>query len=87
MWVFLQVWAWAKSELLLVCTVLGVIMGVFVGFLAKLGNPSPEVIDLIAFPGDILMRMLKMLIIPLIVSSLISGQPLSRAHPLGASKR
>ena len=59
-------------------------MGVIVGFLAKLGNPSPEVIDLIAFPGDILIRMLKMLIIPLIVSSLISGQPLSRAHPLGA---
>ena len=71
---WLQVLKWARSELLLVLTVIGVILGVIVGLAGRLGNPSPAVVALIAFPGDVLMRMLKMLIIPLIVSSLISGQ-------------
>ena len=54
-------------------TVLGVVLGVVVGFAARIGQPSAAVVELIAFPGDVLMRMLKMLIIPLIVSSLIAG--------------
>ena len=49
-------------------------MGAILGFIVKMADPSPDAIALMAFPGDILMRMLKMLIIPLIVSSLISGQ-------------
>lgn len=64
---------WLKHNLLLVLTVAGVFVGAIIGFLGRLGNPSPDVIMLVEFPGDILMRMLKMLILPVIMSSLISG--------------
>ncbi|XP_044538964.1 excitatory amino acid transporter 2-like, partial [Gracilinanus agilis] len=51
-----------------------VILGAVCGGLLRLASPiHPDVVMLIAFPGDILMRMLKMLILPLIISSLITG--------------
>lgn len=53
----------------------GVILGAVCGALLRLISPiHPDVVMLIAFPGDILMRMLKMLILPLIISSLITGK-------------
>ncbi|CAG0879963.1 unnamed protein product [Darwinula stevensoni] len=64
---------WARRNLLLILTVVGVLMGVFIGFMARMTEYSEETVMLVSFPGDILMRMLKMLILPLIVSSLISG--------------
>ncbi|KFQ24478.1 Excitatory amino acid transporter 2, partial [Merops nubicus] len=61
-------------NLLLTLTVFGVILGALCGGLLRLATPiDPDIIMLIAFPGDILMRMLKMLILPLIISSLITG--------------
>uniref|UniRef100_A0A8C4Y9V4 Amino acid transporter n=1 Tax=Gopherus evgoodei TaxID=1825980 RepID=A0A8C4Y9V4_9SAUR len=63
-----------RKNLLLSLTVFGVIMGAVCGGLLRLATPiDPDIIMLIAFPGDILMRMLKMLILPLIISSLITG--------------
>ncbi|XP_018621040.1 excitatory amino acid transporter 2b isoform X1 [Scleropages formosus] len=62
------------KNLLLTLTVLGVILGSVAGMLLRFASPlNPDVIMVIAFPGDILMRMLKMLILPLIISSLITG--------------
>ncbi|XP_066509441.1 excitatory amino acid transporter 2-like [Hoplias malabaricus] len=62
------------KNLLLTLTVLGVIAGSVAGILLRYASPLPaDVIMIIAFPGDILMRMLKMLILPLIISSLITG--------------
>ncbi|XP_048828078.1 excitatory amino acid transporter 2-like [Brienomyrus brachyistius] len=62
------------KNLLLTLTILGVILGSVVGMLLRYASPiHPDVIMVIAFPGDILMRMLKMLILPLIISSLITG--------------
>uniref|UniRef100_A0A8C3HNH3 Amino acid transporter n=1 Tax=Chrysemys picta bellii TaxID=8478 RepID=A0A8C3HNH3_CHRPI len=53
---------------------LGVILGAVFGGLLRLLPPLDEdLLVLISFPGDILMRMLKMLILPLVISSLISG--------------
>ncbi|XP_071601143.1 excitatory amino acid transporter 2 isoform X3 [Heliangelus exortis] len=61
-------------NLLLTLTVFGVILGALCGGLLRIAAPiDPDIIMLIAFPGDILMRMLKMLILPLIISSLITG--------------
>uniref|UniRef100_A0A8D0KJY4 Amino acid transporter n=1 Tax=Sus scrofa TaxID=9823 RepID=A0A8D0KJY4_PIG len=62
------------KNLLLTLTVFGVILGAVCGGFLRLASPiHPDVVMLIAFPGDILMRMLKMLILPLIISSLITG--------------
>ncbi|TSK20013.1 Excitatory amino acid transporter 2 [Bagarius yarrelli] len=62
------------KNLLLALTVLGVIVGSVAGALLRYASPlHPDVIMIIAFPGDILMRMLKMVILPLIISSLITG--------------
>ncbi|KAJ3596453.1 hypothetical protein NHX12_002860 [Muraenolepis orangiensis] len=62
------------KNLLLTLTVLGVIMGAVSGMLLRMASPiHPDIVMVIAFPGDILMRMLKMLILPLIISSLITG--------------
>lgn len=53
---------------------IGVILGAVAGMLLRVASPiHPDIVMVIAFPGDILMRMLKMLILPLIISSLITG--------------
>ncbi|XP_071942003.1 excitatory amino acid transporter 2-like [Antedon mediterranea] len=68
-----RVLAWFRQNLLLVFTIAGVILGVFFGLVLRIANPSEEAILLIGFPGDVFLRLLKMLILPLIVSSLITG--------------
>lgn len=64
---------WTKQNLLLVLTVLSVILGIVTGSLLRYLQFDDDSIMLIGFPGDLLMAMLKMLIIPLIISSLIAG--------------
>ena len=66
-------WCFRGENALLVLTIAGVILGLVIGFLARFASYTEGTVDLISFPGDILMRMLKMLILPLIVSSLIAG--------------
>uniref|UniRef100_A0A673I4W2 Amino acid transporter n=1 Tax=Sinocyclocheilus rhinocerous TaxID=307959 RepID=A0A673I4W2_9TELE len=62
------------KNLLLTLTVMGVILGAVSGMLLRVASPIDDnIVMVIAFPGDILMRMLKMLILPLIISSLITG--------------
>lgn len=65
---------WFKENLLLILTVASVIIGVILGLLLRLAEPSKDTIMVLGFPGEILMRILKMLILPLIVSSLITGK-------------
>ncbi|KAG7254847.1 hypothetical protein CRUP_030133 [Coryphaenoides rupestris] len=63
-----------SHNLLLGLTVLGVVMGVAFGMLLRYMRVTDgSVLTMVSFPGDILMRMLKMLILPLIISSLITG--------------
>lgn len=64
---------WFRENMLLVFTIAAVLVGLILGFLGRLANPTPQSITLISFPGELLMRLLKMFILPLIVSSLISG--------------
>ncbi|OXU18613.1 hypothetical protein TSAR_005532 [Trichomalopsis sarcophagae] len=68
-----QLEIWLRENLLLVLTVLGVLLGCLLGFLGRLGDFSAQTIMLVSFPGEILMRTLKMFILPLVISSLIAG--------------
>ncbi|XP_071113102.1 excitatory amino acid transporter-like [Haliotis cracherodii] len=62
-----------RGHLLLIATVLCLVLGVTIGMLCRQLYPSPATIMLIGFPGELLMRMLKLLILPLIIASLITG--------------
>ncbi|XP_035226297.1 excitatory amino acid transporter 2-like [Stegodyphus dumicola] len=62
-----------KKNLLLVLTVLAVAVGIAVGFVARKFLYSNDTVMVVSFPGELLMRMLKMLVLPLIISSMISG--------------
>ena len=76
----LFIWWGQKIDSYFFSFLIGVILGAVCGGLLRLASPiHPDVVMLIAFPGDILMRMLKMLILPLIISSLITGKTTSLA--------
>ncbi|CAM9779969.1 unnamed protein product [Lampetra planeri] len=70
---WLRVKASVLQNLLLILSVMSVIVGCLLGFLLRAKQLSQQEIQYLAFPGELLMRMLKMLILPLVTSSLISG--------------
>lgn len=62
-----------RANLLVILTVAGVIVGVFIGLgVRNVGLTKTQEIY-VGFPGEILIRLLKMIIIPLVVCSLVSG--------------
>ncbi|XP_078334175.1 excitatory amino acid transporter 1-like [Crassostrea virginica] len=62
-----------KSNLLVILTMVGVGLGFGVGFLAREFNPSPDALMWIGMVGELYLRMLKSMIVPLIISSVITG--------------
>lgn len=69
-----------KSDLMLTLILVGVVVGFICGTLAN--NPINDITDieekttvimLIGFPGELFMNMLKLLILPLIVASLVTA--------------
>ncbi|KAL6107898.1 slc1a6 [Pungitius sinensis] len=60
-------------NLFVLFTVAAVALGVTLGFALRPHNLSPRGVKYFAFPGELLMRMLQMLVLPLIVSSLVTG--------------
>ncbi|KAE8632062.1 hypothetical protein XENTR_v10001412 [Xenopus tropicalis] len=63
---------WRQNGLLTL-SILSVITGCLIGFLLRILQLSDLEKQYFSFPGELLMRMLKMLILPLITSSLMSG--------------
>ncbi|CAB1347601.1 unnamed protein product [Coregonus sp. 'balchen'] len=61
------------ANLLVILTVAGVIIGVFIGLGVRHMELSRTQILYVGFPGELLIRLLKMIIIPLVVCSLVSG--------------
>ncbi|KAM4743276.1 neutral amino acid transporter B(0) [Anableps anableps] len=62
-----------RANLLVILTVAGVIVGVFIGLGVRSVSLTETQQIYIGFPGEILIRLLKMIIIPLVVCSLVSG--------------
>ncbi|XP_070563515.1 excitatory amino acid transporter 3-like [Ptychodera flava] len=67
---------WMKDNVLLIMIVTGVVLGLLIGFLLKLHSDiefTAKEIAYISFPGVIFLNMLKMIIIPLIFTSVTAG--------------
>ncbi|XP_041090525.1 neutral amino acid transporter B(0)-like [Polyodon spathula] len=62
-----------RANLLVILTVAGVIIGVVIGLGVRNVELSKTHILYFGFPGELLIRLLKMIIIPLVVCSLVSG--------------
>ncbi|XP_063109012.1 neutral amino acid transporter B(0) isoform X2 [Cavia porcellus] len=70
-----QVRRFLRSNLLVLLTVAAVVTGVALGLGVSGANGTirPDRLVIFAFPGELLLRLLKMIILPLVVCSLISG--------------
>lgn len=63
-------------------------MGAVFGMLLRyMQVKDSAALTMVSFPGEILMRMLKMLILPLIISSLITGDSVCSGRLLSAQER
>ncbi|XP_029449484.1 neutral amino acid transporter A isoform X1 [Rhinatrema bivittatum] len=72
-----------KRNTIVILTVSGVLIGVGIGTAARNMNLSRAQMTYFAFPGEMLLRMLKMIILPLVVCSLISGAASLDTRSLG----
>ncbi|XP_072394050.1 excitatory amino acid transporter 2-like [Diabrotica undecimpunctata] len=61
------------KNLLVTLTLLGVLLGGVIGFSLRSSELSDTAITLISYPGELYMRVLKLVILPLIISSIITG--------------
>lgn len=72
-----------SRNLLVILTVSGVLVGVGLGMTVRSMNLTRAQMTYFAFPGEMLLRMLKMIILPLVVCSLISGAASLDTRSLG----
>jgi len=58
---------------LLVLTIVGAAVGLVAGWAASVTGPGQTVMEVLGFPGEIFLRMLRVLVVPLIMSSIVVG--------------
>lgn len=63
-----------QHEPLLLATLVGVAVGVVLGTALSFAKLSPLTLEIIGLPGELLMRTLKMLVLPLITASVMAGE-------------
>lgn len=73
--IFERVKKQARENVLLISTIISVGLGVGLGFLLReVANLNKAEIKYVGFPGEMFLRALKLIILPLISSSLITGK-------------
>lgn len=72
-----------RKNAIVILTVSGVLLGVGMGTAVRKMNLTKAQMTYFAFPGELLLRMLKMIILPLVVCSLISGAASLDTRSLG----
>lgn len=72
-----------RRNLLVIMTVSGVVVGVGLGMGVRNMSLTKAQMTYFAFPGEMLLRMLKMIILPLVVCSLVSGAASLDTRSLG----
>ena len=65
---------WAANNSLLLVTAIGIVIGIFLGIAVRQIKPSGTTIEWIGIWGDLFLRMLKMVTLPIMVSSLVVGK-------------
>nr|XP_020474458.1 excitatory amino acid transporter 1-like isoform X5 [Monopterus albus] len=68
-----DVQAFLKKHAFVLFTVGAVIVGIALGFVLRPYKMAYREVKYFSFPGELLMRMLQMLVLPLLISSLITG--------------
>ncbi|XP_017552069.1 neutral amino acid transporter A [Pygocentrus nattereri] len=72
-----------SRNLVVILTVSGVLVGVGLGMIVRRAELTRAQMTYFAFPGEMLLRMLKMIILPLVVCSLVSGAASLDTRSLG----
>uniref|UniRef100_A0A3Q3H1I4 Amino acid transporter n=1 Tax=Kryptolebias marmoratus TaxID=37003 RepID=A0A3Q3H1I4_KRYMA len=68
-----NIWTFIKKNAFVILTMTAMAVGIGLGFALRQVNMSPREIMYVTFPGELLMRILKMMVLPLVISSLITG--------------
>ena len=51
-------------------------VGIVSGVLLRMAALSPEQVDILGFLGELMLRLLKMLVLPLVAGSMVAGMPM-----------
>ncbi|XP_034249836.1 excitatory amino acid transporter-like [Thrips palmi] len=65
--------SWLSRNLLLLATLVGVLCGVLLGLSLRPLDLHDDWVLLLSYPGELFMRLLKLMILPLVIASLIAG--------------
>lgn len=68
-----KVWQVFRRHILIISTVTAAVLGFGFGFAIRHARLSQNALIWIGLPGELYMRMLKMMVVPLVISSIISG--------------